>query len=268
VLDADVASLAAVRLGGRLGCLSAMGSYGHWDGVDERDVHVSLAVNAARLRTNRALRPMKDRETRSREVGQATRTADPTLLTPDRYRRTVVLHWRDLRVGARPEESAWRVELPTALAQVARCASRRDIRAAFESVVHAGALSLRRSQRILDVSLPKHAERMVLSGRSGSGAESHFVEELLAQGLRFEQQVEFPGIGRVDFGVEGRLVVEIDGYEYHSGVDEFERDRERDADLLALGYPTVRIPARIILRRPDRAAEMLRGAMLAMAVAA
>jgi very-short-patch-repair endonuclease len=35
------------------------------------------------------------------------------------------------------------------------------------------------------------------------------------------------------------VIVELDGRQFHE--DTFERDRDRDADLLAADYPTVRI---------------------------
>ena len=248
-LAAGVEALAAVRLGGRLGCLSAMKSLGLWSGSGTC-VHITLPANAARLRTNVALR---------------SRTA---VLTPDRFRLPVLLHWTDVPVGARTSGTAWRVGLPTALADVAACASRRDIRAAFESAIHSGRIGAARAQRLLDASLPPGAPPMVLSRKSGSGAESHFIEELLEQGLRFVQQVEFAEVGRVDFVVEGRLVVEIDGHEFHSSKEQIEGDRARDAALLALGLPTLRIPARIVLESPGVAASMLRGAVRAFAASA
>lgn len=105
---------------------------------------------------------------------------------------------------------------------------------------------------------------MMLSAASGSGAESHFIEELVAQGLEFRQQVAFPGVGHIDFLVAGRLVVEVDGYEFHSSKEQFELDRARDATLLGRGHPTLRIPARVVLEHPERAAEMLRGAVRAL----
>lgn len=237
--------LAAVRLGGRLGCLSATKSFGLWE-VSESLVHVTLPSNAARLRTNLAL-----------PAGLQT-------LTPDRFGLPVKLHWRDLRVGQRVGGDAWRVDLATALEDVARCAGRRDIRAVFESAIHARLLTLDAAQRLLDDALPRGSAPMRLSGLSGSGAESHVVEELLDQGLPFVQQVEFEGIGRVDFLVAGRLVVEVDGYEFHRSNEQFEKDRARDATLLGRGYPTVRIPARIVLREPERAVDMIRRAVLAM----
>jgi very-short-patch-repair endonuclease len=105
---------------------------------------------------------------------------------------------------------------------------------------------------------------MVLSAVSGSGAESHFIEELVTQGLKFRQQVAFSGVGYVDFLVAGRLVVEVDGYEFHSSKEQFEADRGRDAVILGRGYPTLRLPARVVLEQPDLAAEMLRNAIRAL----
>jgi hypothetical protein len=43
---------------------------------------------------------------------------------------------------------------------------------------------------------------------------------------------------------EQRLVVELDGHAYHRGVDAFERDRIRDAELQAAGYRVIRLTAR------------------------
>ena len=207
---------------------------------------MTLPVNAARLRTNVPLR--------GRVVA----------LTPDRFRLPVVLHWHDVAVGRRMAGDTWRVDLVRALTDVASCASRRDVRATFESAIHEGLLPRGDAQLLLDAALPPKEVPMVLSAASGSGAESHFIEELVVQGLAFQQQVEFPDVGRVDFLVAGRLVVEIDGYEFHSSKEQFELDRARDAMLLGRGYPTLRIPARVVLDHPERAAEMLRGAMRAI----
>lgn len=44
-----------------------------------------------------------------------------------------------------------------------------------------------------------------------------------------------------------RLVVEIDGYAFHSGRAAFERDRVRDADLQALGLRVLRVTWRQIV---------------------
>jgi very-short-patch-repair endonuclease len=51
-----------------------------------------------------------------------------------------------------------------------------------------------------------------------------------------------------------RVIVELDGYDFHAGRAAFERDRERDANLLAAGYRTIRITWERLQRAPEREA--------------
>ena len=55
-----------------------------------------------------------------------------------------------------------------------------------------------------------------------------------------------------------RLIVEIDGYDVHSGRVSFEDDRDRDAEMLALDLPTVRVTEERMDNDPEREAERLR----------
>jgi very-short-patch-repair endonuclease len=48
-----------------------------------------------------------------------------------------------------------------------------------------------------------------------------------------------------------RLVVEFDGYAYHSSRAAFERDRARDAELQALGYRVIRVTWRQLVGEPE-----------------
>jgi very-short-patch-repair endonuclease len=58
----------------------------------------------------------------------------------------------------------------------------------------------------------------------------------------------------VDFVWRGqRLVVEVDGFRFHSSRAAFERDRIRDAELAAVGFRVVRITWRQLVDRPDAA---------------
>lgn len=54
-----------------------------------------------------------------------------------------------------------------------------------------------------------------------------------------------------------KVIVELDGYEYHQGRRSFERDRERDAALLAAGYVTIRITWQRLTTQPEREAARL-----------
>ncbi|WP_448811970.1 endonuclease domain-containing protein [Agromyces bauzanensis] len=188
-------------------------------------MHVALPANAARLRTNRPLKP------------------SPIELTSDRHAIGLELHWTDIAFGARDEESAWRVPIRRALAQVAACQPRLEVVASYESAVQHGHLSLSEAQRLLDAARPGRMPPIALRGLDGSGAETYLAEELLAFGVPFMQQVPVDGVGFIDFLVAGRLVVEVDGYAFHSGKDAFNADRARDEAMLSRGIPTLRIPA-------------------------
>lgn|GEM_PF-2199224 len=63
---------------------------------------------------------------------------------------------------------------------------------------------------------------------------------------------------RVDFMVNDRLIVEVDGEAYHSAPEAVARDRERDAYMVSYGYAVLRIPAKVVLRQPSEALRRVR----------
>ncbi|MFE6963843.1 DUF559 domain-containing protein [Agromyces sp. NPDC057679] len=231
--DASTAAMAAVRVGGRLGCVSAAERLGLWC-RKPGPVHVSLPANAARLRTNRVLIP------------------DPQPLTPDRSSTELVLHWTDVPFGARArDERAWCVPVTTALSELARCAARIDVLAAFESAVAARLVPLAAATELLAARTPPGFGLWQLTGLDGSGAETYLADALRRARVSFAQQVPFDRVGFVDFLVGGRLVVEVDGYAHHSSRDAFARDRRRDVALLERGVRVLRFTALEVLAEPD-----------------
>ncbi|HEY0373569.1 MAG TPA: DUF559 domain-containing protein [Amnibacterium sp.] len=94
----------------------------------------------------------------------------------------------------------------------------------------------------LAAALPAHLAAVVrmADGRCESGIESVACYLLRLAGLRVEPQVEIPGVGRVDLLVEGRLIVELDGRQWHDDQRAFARDRRRDASAAAARYRTLR----------------------------
>ena len=55
-----------------------------------------------------------------------------------------------------------------------------------------------------------------------------------------------------------RVAVELDSWDFHSSQYSFRRDREQDAELLALGIVTVRITWERLILAPDREARRLK----------
>lgn len=66
----------------------------------------------------------------------------------------------------------------------------------------------------------------------------------------------------VDFlWLSARLVVETDGYAFHSDRGAFERDRRRDLDLAAAGYEVSRLTYQMVRHEPDRCIDVVRSAL-------
>jgi hypothetical protein len=60
-----------------------------------------------------------------------------------------------------------------------------------------------------------------------------------------------------------RLIVELDGWEYHGTREAFEDDRERDTDTLAAGFQTIRITWERLRDDPVKEADRLRAILSA-----
>ncbi len=58
-----------------------------------------------------------------------------------------------------------------------------------------------------------------------------------------------------------RLVVEVDGFAFHRSAYQFERDRRRDAELVAHGYRVVRVTWRQLTRESESVLVRLARAM-------
>ena len=84
-----------------------------------------------------------------------------------------------------------------------------------------------------------------------SEPEIRLAEALRARGFRFEQQVRVDrpqGSAVLDFLVERRLAVEVDGREFHDA----EKDSQRDLDVrIGERIDTLRLPAWKVMRDPE-----------------
>ena len=86
---------------------------------------------------------------------------------------------------------------------------------------------------------------------SGSPLESALRPLLVLLDVRLESQVKIPGIrSPVDFVLNGWLVVEADGFEFHSRREEYRKDRERGNQLAVRGYTLLRFTYEDVAGRP------------------
>lgn len=120
------------------------------------------------------------------------------------------------------------------LVHVLRCQGDEAFFAALESALQQRKV---RSTTRLRRSIPASARWLVDLARddAGSGLESLLRLRLHLLGLRLECQVSLSGVGRVDFVVDGRIILEVDGAEHHAARTARHRDLQRDAAASRLG---------------------------------
>lgn len=131
--------------------------------------------------------------------------------------------------------------LSVALVHVHRCAGDEAFFAAFESAWRLGKLSAAARARVRSA-LPQNARWLVDIARSDadSGLESLLRLRLHLLGIRLDCQVTIDGVGRVDFVIGGRLILEADGRSNHDEPSHRHRDLVRDSAASAQGYETLR----------------------------
>lgn len=152
-------------------------------------------------------------------------------------RPDVIVHWRSGSSGA----SRLVAHPLDALADHVRCASRIHGLAAVDSAI--------RVRPDLHAAIADAG--LLLDGVDGvceSGIESIAWFRLLRR-LGARRQVHIPTVGRVDFLIGSRLVVEVDGRAFHDTDSSFESDRRRDALLSALGYRALRFSYQQVVER-------------------
>ena len=90
-------------------------------------------------------------------------------------------------------------------------------------------------------------------------------DEMLSGLFEFNIRVETKNENRylVDLvWTQGRVVVEVDGYEFHSDRHAFSSDRRRDYELLISGYIVLRLPHDEIIEDTELAVEKIRDVVL------
>lgn len=148
-----------------------------------------------------------------------------------------VVHWT---MSVAPV-SAWslRVSVEDALAHIARCETPENARILWESAIQKERLSPLALQEVHWKSRAAAELSLRVTGLADSGLESIFVVRLSPWGLPIRQQV--PLAGRpVDILIGAFLVVQVDGFAYHSTAADRDRDVSHDQELRLRGYTVLR----------------------------
>lgn len=191
--DTDADCLAAAELRGRLACVSELRRRGVFV-LEPAARHFHVAPDAARL---------------------------PASAAGDRVHRERLLRM--------PHPRSISVEVLDAVRQAVRCQPSRAAIATIDSALHLGVLPHHDLEELFE-SLPRRFRRLrrLLDSRSESGPETFLRLILRSIGCRVEIQVLIGDVGRVDFLVDGWLIIECDSEAHHSSWLEQKRDRRRD----------------------------------------
>ncbi len=211
--------MSAARLGGRITCVSAL-SLGKVHTPQDHVVHLRVPRTARRLPSSAAVIHRSD----------TGRAEDPIV---DR--------------------------IDVALGLAVRCLPRDEAVAVLDSVLNLGLLGRGEVLTVL-ADLPQFYRDYadLLDPGAQSGIETHFRLGCRALNLPLRSQVAIGGVGRVDFLIGDRLVVEVDGRETHSPAAAFAADRRRDLALKERGYLVLRLTYAQVMYEWPRVAALLR----------
>lgn len=146
------------------------------------------------------------------------------------------------------------------LFHVASCLSPADALAVWESALRRGAVDAEVLARVIWRSPRATTLARVAGTLSDSGLESHFVALMASAGVSLRQQVWIDG-HPVD-GVIGRwLVVQLDGFAFHSVPADRRRDLAQDARLVLRGYTVLRFDYAQIMFEPETVVDRVLTAM-------
>jgi len=211
--SADPDVVAAVRVGGVLSCTSVLRHSRVWTDHDH-GVHVRVPSNVGRLSSPHDRR----------------RPLEP--------RHSVTVHrpqWASITPS--PVDDSI-----TALAVAIACQPRLSAISTLDSALNLGLTTV---SALHDAFAPLPAKyRAYLSfvdPTSQSGLETKTRLALRSKNVRLRSQLHIPRVGKVDLVVGERLVLELDGYEWHSRKADFEEDRRRDRELTAQNYQVLRL---------------------------
>lgn len=201
--------LRAVSAGGVLGCVSALRLRRVW--VPDSGLHIRYSERARRSRPG-------------------VRSCQPHRLDPP------------IAGAVDP--------LNIAAASAANCLDAEGLIIVLDSMLNqrmidmADARSIVAASRFARLNLAERCDR-----NSESGTETMVRLRLRAKGIHVRTQVAIRGVGRVDFLVGNRLIIEADSREHH--LSTYQSDRTRDRIATALGYLVVRLTYQDVVHRWD-----------------
>jgi very-short-patch-repair endonuclease len=220
----DAQLIRAMRVGGRIGCVSALRLYGAWCPPDQ-GLHIAMPASSSGRRLAAA-----------RDAGKAD---------------DVTAHW-----GSKLSSQEWTLgvsDFERALGHAIECQPTHYTVAILDSLLFRRLTTASVIERVVSRNAAHHSDLLVsIDGRSEEGIESMARHRLREAGITAVPQVAVAGVGRVDLLVGETLVIELHGREFHATERGFVRDRTRRAQLQAAGYTVLEFTYAQVLYDWDR----------------
>ncbi len=186
------------------------------------------------------------------------------VLFPDRPHVTVPRSWSHARLtGVRvhrrdlmpDEHDGVATGVLRTVVDCARELSLRDAVVICDAALHAGGLALSALHRAAAAARGRGATALRSVAALADGRAESPIETCLRLLLRdladVVPQVWIPGVGRVDLLLDGWLVVEADGFAFHSTRNHYRDDRRRANALMAEGYTLLRFSYEDVVHHSD-----------------
>lgn len=215
--SAPPALVNAVRIGGRLSCVSVLKLQGIWC-VDDRLCHISTSRRPGRLKSPNG-----------GPLGNPARWGVAVHITAGRHDPARLIDTID-----------------DALLHLFACKPRDDVIASLDSALNLGLTTMSRLSA-LPLSDTYRVYLDLLDPSAQSGFESKARLGFRRRGIRCRSQVFIGGVGTVDLVIGDRLVIECDGITWHSSASAHDQDCRRDLELHRLGYIVIRVTYRQVM---------------------
>lgn len=225
--DADPALVLAARAGGRVSCVSLANRRQWWVASPPSRVHLHLPPHAA--------------------SAHLTGPIDATL------------HWTKHLL---PAPRSLCAEVEDALQHIAGCLPNDDALVLWESAVRVEKLAPEYLRSLPWTSKAARELAEAVTGLSDSGLETLLVVPLRRWGVNVRQQVWLAG-RPVDIVVGEKLVIQLDGWQFHSSAAQRAKDIAHDAELRLRGYTVLRFGYAQVVHDRETVLRVIRRAIAA-----
>lgn len=139
-------------------------------------------------------------------------------------------------------------DVDTALAVLLKDHDRNEAVVVCDSLLNRGLATMAAIEAASAVHPRGKAIARLVDPKSESGTESWFRLWAHRHQIKIRSQVWIRGVGRVDFLIGSRLIVECDSIAHHTSLSAYENDRARDLALKALGFEVIRLTYHQVLQ--------------------